>query len=598
MGNFRERLAVREPVGDSADLDRVLALPRRPRLDLRSPRARALVHVMTERLRRERVDPCACVSMGRPCVEEFLPAQAWALWELLIYGVLCAPIGVGHGKTALDFMIPLVLKDCKVVALFVPPGLRVQLWDDYRAWSEHFRVPTLLMDDGRGRVVPGAPVVHVIPYSRLSRPESTALLEQLRPDTIIADEAHRLKDVGGAGAGRVARFMERHPETRFVPESGTMTSRGPADCAHLMAWALGEGSPLPLDPRVSDEWDMALGAHEWPAPSGRLRRLCRRGEEVQEAFSERLTETPGVVATTHGAVAASINLRERHLKTPPAVASLLAQTRESWERPDGEEFVEIFEVHACVRQLAMGFYYRWRFPRGESRALIDEWFDTRKSWGRELRERLTRPTEHLDSPQLLLNAAERHHAGYVGPLPTWASDAWPAWSAVKDLVYHETETVWVDDFLCRDAAAWAEKSRGIVWCEHDAVRERIAALMGVPSHGGGPGAEARIAAETGRRSIVASIKAHGTGRDGLQRKFATQLITSPPANGEAWEQLLGRLHRVGQAADEVDAWVYRHEPELRAAVDQAVLQAKYVRHGSFGGSQKLLVASCDFELDR
>jgi hypothetical protein len=106
-------------------------------------------------------------------------------------------------------------------------------------------------------------------------------------------------------------------------------------------------------------------------------------------------------------------------------------------------------------------------------------------------------------------------------------------------------------------------------------------------------AESRLRAEKGDRSIVASIKAHGTGRDGLQYIFSKNLVANPPSSGATWEQLLGRTHRVGQRSDEVEVWTYRHTPELRECLDDAIGQARYI-HATLGLEQKLLTASLGF----
>mgnify|MGYP001591994827 CR=1 FL=1 len=604
-------LRTRPAPEDSEDLARILALPRRPPVDLDGVRGEALVELMGSRLRLPPGGPpCSCAAAGRPCITRLQPAQAWALWEAALVGAgggvgaggangggLLAPVGVGHGKTGLDIMIARVIPGCRQAVLLIPPGLRTQLLADYRAWAAHWRVPTLVLDD-RGYVVPGAPVVHVLPYSILSRPESTDLLERLAPDLVIADEAHKLRHAGTATTRRVLRYFAAHPSTRLVAWSGTLTSKSILDYSHLSALALGEGSPLPLDPQAVAAWALAIDPSDWPAPLGALSALCRRGEHVHRAYYRRLTETRGVVATRAGAVDASILLCEREApEIPQRITDLLTQVRKEWTRPDGEELVDAMAVEASARTLAAGFYYQWRFPRGEPEDLIDRWFASRKAWHRELRERLKVGGEHLDSPLLCAQAAVRGWAegGYDGELPIWRAESWPAWVAIRDLVHHESEAVWIDDYLARDAAAWARSHRGIVWWESTAFGARVAEIAGLPLHGGGPGAEAAIRAEDGRRSVVASIKAHGTGRDGLQHLFASQLVAQPPSSGAAWEQLLGRLHRIGQAADEVSTWVYRHTREMADAVDRAVRLARYIE-GTTGSLQKLLLASCDFEL--
>lgn len=594
---FSNRAAVKA----SPDLERILDLPRRPPIDPASPRARALVELMTERLRRPDRPPgapCGCLELGRKrCITELLVEQAWALYEAPLAGGLLAPIGVGGGKTILNLLMPMVIPDCRTAVLFVPPGLVEQLRAEYLAVREHFRVPSIVLPGASGYYVTGAPALHVIPYSRFSRKEATDLLEKLRPDLAICDEVHALKNPEATRTKRFIRFFSEHPDTRLCAWSGSITSKSIKDFAHLIAFALGGGSPLPLDPDQWDAWSAAVDPSDWPAPAGALEVFRRGSGNLWEGLREHIRHTCGVVSTTSaGSCPASIYLRPRRPSMPATLRDMIDQVKGSWTRPDGEEFVETLEVANCVNQLASGFYYRWRFPGNPSPELVEEWFAARKAWRRAVRERLKHPEPHLDSPELLKHAAERYWTDdYDGDLPVWAAEEWPRWRAVKDRLPHETEVIWVDDYLVRDAAEWARGHRGIVWYEFDAFGRAVAKLAGVPLHAGGPQAQARIAAETGKTSIVASWKSHGTGRDGLQRLYCEQLVANPPADGGAWEQLLGRLHRLGQEADEVYCDIYRHVPEFRDPVDRALVLAKYIE-GLTGNRQKLLSATVEWDL--
>jgi len=584
----------RPAVGRSPELDRVLALPTRPR-----PSDHALDYLVaaeTDRHTRPRAPgSCACRAMGRPCITRLTPAQAWALSEIAEVGGLLGPIGVGMGKTGLDILAPMAVPNCRLAVLLIPPGLRAQLVADYQAWAEHFMVPSLSSTEA-SFVKPGRPVLHVLPYSRLCRAKATAMLEYLRPDTIIADEAHKLKNFETSTTSRVMRYLADHPEVRLLSWSGTLTSKSIKDYWHLSAHSLGEGSPLPINRDVVEEWSTAIDPSDTPAPMGELARLCRPGEHVYDGFHRRLVETRGVVATTGQGCQAEINLIERHPgKVPTEVARLLEQVRVSWMRPDGEEFINVIQVKACLRQLACGYYYRWIYPRGEVPEVIAEWFAARKAWHQELREKLKARRVHLDSPFLCAKAAIRAYQQppYHGDLPVWKAETWKRWRDVRTTVHPETEAVWIDEWVARDAAAWAKSHRGIVWYEHAALGARIAALSDLPMHAGGVGAEGRILAEDGSRSLIVSIAAHGTGRDGLQRLFREQIVAEPPQGGQEWEQLLGRLHRIKQEADEVDVYVYRHTIEMKEGIDKAVEQAKYVQ-GTMGSSQKLLIANVQF----
>ncbi len=160
---------------------------------------------------------------------------------------------------------------------------------------------------------------------------------------------------------------------------------------------------------------------------------------------------------------------------------------------------------------------------------------------------------------------------------------------------HVTETVWVDDYLVRDSAAWLKKHRGVLWYEHDAFGRAVAEMAGLYCHSGGPEAEALILAERGDKGVVASIGSHGRGRNGLQFYFAEQMVANPPCDGKEWEQLLGRLHRIGQKADEVVTYVYRHTEDFRGAIDKAARLAKYI-DGITSNEQKLLKADFEFAI--
>jgi hypothetical protein len=474
--------------------------------------------------------------------------------------------------------------------LFVPSSCRASFALEWEQESKRWHLPNLI--DAQWKV-PGRPALRVISYSELSNAKATTLLGQVRPDLIIADEVHNLKARTAVRTKRFLAFFAEHP-AKFAGLSGTITSKSLKDYAHLSALALGESSPLPKHWPVLEEWCSAIDACDpgkLAAPMGKLELLCHAGEDVQNGFRRRLHDTHGVVGTVAGSVDCSLELHERKVKVPPVVSNMLHDVRETWARPDGEELVEITEVAKVARELASGFYYKWRFPRNEPRDLIARWFGVRKAWHKELRSELQHHAEHLDSPLLLSQAAIRYSEGYKGPLPVWPSQFWPEWKAIRDEVQHETETVWVDKFLVEDAAEWASKHTGIVWYHYGSVGKELAALTGLPLYGPGEDASEGIIRETGRRTVIASIRAHGYGKN-LQM-FNDQIVVNPPSDGGVWEQLLGRSHRQHQKADQVTCHVYRHTQEMRDALDKARERARYIK-GTQGNDQKLLIASVDF----
>jgi hypothetical protein len=598
----------RPPVLPSADLTRVLALPRRLPPD--EAKREALIDLMTERL--GRANPaCRCAEMNRPCITRLRAVQAWALYEIGLHGGMLGPINVGDGKTLINILAPLCLK-ARTVLLLVPAKLVDQFVREYLLVREHFRVPGLVVH-GNGTSIRSdeQTVLHVISYERLSRADATTFLETLRPGAIVADEVHHLANATAVRTGRFLRFFAAHPDTRLVCHSGSIAGDSIKTYIHLAAISLREGSPLPLDLNVGEDWAGAIDPSDTPARPGALAKLCGKADptvkELRAAYHRRLVETPGVITSSTPLVNVALTVESREApEIPDVVEDALRELRDAWVRPDGEEIIDPLKWFRCARELACGFYYRWVFNHGETQAEIDEWLEARKLWRREVRNMLIRPQPKLDSPHLLAMAAIRAHAGprqgrrdlwWVdgedGQVPCWLAEHWPRWRAAKPLVnggrQPDTEPVRLHPYLAEDSAAWAEKHRGIVWCDKKAFGIWVAELGGIPLHGGGPGAGERIGLEKGDRSIVASIKSHGEGRDGLQYVFSDQLVAHPPSGATPWEQLLGRLHRPGQRTD-VSTWYYDHTPELKANIEKAFGRAAYVDE-TIGARQKLLVGT-------
>lgn len=622
----------RPAVSASPEARRVLALPRRG-LELDgTDRAEAIIdramgwfarpEVPGRKCRCAEIDPRRHAEEG--CITRLRLPQAQALREIAICGGLLGPIGVGHGKTLIDLLAALAFRRydaaINVIVLLVPPGLASQLEGDYLYYGQHFQMPQITFHgidymnsceklDVRVPLQRGAPVLHVVPYSRLSRPESTVWLEgTLRPQAIIADEAHKLRSAGlpknkGATGARMWRYMEEiAPDTKFVGLSGSMTAKKIQDYWHLAKWALRGGSPLPTDENTTNEWGTALNPSDNPADPGPLMNLCEPDEHLYAGFKRRIAETLGVVTTAAPAVDVALELRERTAPLMPLqVRQYLDDLRLDKVRPDGEVLLTALEVAECAMQLAMGFYYRWIYPRCEfprDEELVREWRETRREFFKEVRGKLANQEEHMDSPRLVMNAAERFYGLQQKRkgLPTWESKMWPAWHAIRGQVYAETEAVCFNDYIVRDIGAWAREHTGIVWYEHNAIGDWVARLTGLPKYGGGKKAKADLlgdrtlgtTGEDGSRSILCSVEAHGTGTNGLQHRYHECLMLHVTPDPNKVEQTLGRLHRPGQSHD-VTAEFYRHTEELERHLEDA-LQAAYYVEGTGFGNQKILTA--------
>jgi hypothetical protein len=602
--SFTPAVYDRHAVQESRDLHRVLELPRRPR-----PSAADFDAYRAEFAHLEKRGPCACQSrFGRRCANRLNDTQAWGLHEIKHVGGLLGPISVGDGKTLLD-LLTLMASGCKVGVLLIPPSLRDQLLRvDWEFYGQHWELPNL----GSGAWFdPKKPILHVVAYSELSSAKNSDILERIKPNIVIADEAHCVRNAGTARTKRFKRFFSEHPETKFCCWSGTLTTRSLKDYAHLSNLALREGSPTPLHWPTVEEWAGAVDPSDFPSAIGALAGFCNPGEHVRDGYRRRLEDTAGVVGSpATQSCTASLTFSERKVDTPKAVTDALIKLHATWTRPDGEELITGLDVFRCAKEISAGFYYKWIWPRGEPLELQIKWKAARKEWHCEMREKLKQSREFLDSPLLLAKAAIRWHEGFVhirrdasgreiervqvpphtkhAPEPTWESETWLDWLAIRDQCKPETEGVWIDDFLAQDAAAWCRAGVGICWYEHDLFGRRVAQLADRPFYGAGADASTAIAAERGARSIVASIRAHGTGKN-LQ-SFARNLFANLPSDAAIWEQTLGRTHRQGQLADEVTVEVYRHTHVVIDALSKARMLAQYIEQ-TMGGSQKLLRAT-------
>lgn len=613
----------RHEVEPSAELERVLALPWRAPPEPDGVRSEALIEMMTARYRKPD-GPCRCAVIGpkdaagvpQPCILRLRFVQAWTLYEAPQAGGILGQIGVGHGKTLLDFVVALAMANLHppkgqifVAVLLVPASLMKQAVGDYQLLEQHWHMPRAQFH-GRGETDrqfagtrPGV-MLHVLSFDRLSRPENTAWLLDTKPDLIIADECDKLSDIDTARTSRFMRYLDEH-RPLFCGWSGSLSDASITDYAHLARAALDKGSPLPRDLETTNEWSRALdpgpkGAD--PAPPGALMRLCDpeivddegRGEHIHAAFYRRLTGTLGVIHTTTSSHDAPVIFEELNPgAVPDEIADHLSLLRGEWVRPDGWTYDNALEMSACARQLACGFYYYWHYPRGEPQALIEEWLDTRRAWCAELRAVLKNRSAYLDSEKLLKEAAMRFH-GDLPPnsaLPSWESRMWVPWRKIRDRVVPEPRPMLLDPFLADHAASWAASNRGIIWYESTAYGRWIAERAELPLYGG-PGTAPLVDSkgkirENGSRSMIASINSHGRGRNGLQFVFHDQLVAQPPSSPKKWEQVLGRLARPGQTALEVGCKWYGHTSELRAFVQTAIGRARYVR-GTLGQAQRIL----------
>jgi hypothetical protein len=508
------------------------------------------------------------------------PIQEQALHAIEECGGGFFPIGVGHGKSFIACLAATVLE--ADYAIILAPASTVRqlqgVYDDLRA---HFKlVPAKIMS-----------------YAMLSRPNGTGLLRELTERyskiALVCDEAHRLKRLESARTKRVIRYMKEFPETAFVALSGTMTSKSLKDFSHLSQLALRENSPVPRDryhletwSQVIDveglpgrnEWRMITPLVEWAGMTLHGLRGRARREAVRQAFQARMRATAGVVASTEGSIGCSLNLHLLNRVTvPDRIQQMMLAVADPGVDPGGEIIPDEAAAWRTTRNLAAGFYYIWDWPDGEDL----EWLRARRDWNRWVRrELLNHSAEGYDSPFLVANRVIREIKDGQN---RGIHRSWNRWAIEKQKPTPPTLPVWVDRYLIKEAVSWMNKQKEpvLLWYESRAIGEELE-RQGLQIYGAGanPPNEAH--------DCAMSIKAHGIGKN-LQ-SWSNQLVIEPPTGGLIWEQLLGRTHRIGQEADEVECSIYTHVEPYARALATAKEQAKYISDAS-GNTQKLLFAT-------
>lgn len=454
--------------------------------------------------------------------DKLRPVQAEAFYEMALVSGLFGPIKVGAGKTLISLIAPLILKANRPV-LLLPAALIEKTERERERYAQHFRV---------------ARHIRFISYEMLGRVRMAEELERYQPDLIIADECHRLKNQRAACTRRVARFMANHPQTKFVALSGTIMKHSVKDFAHILKWCLKDKAPVPLETHEVDEWAEALddptGQVLYPMDPGPL------GADQTSArawFRDRLLTSPGVVAYEGKDTDASLRINALIYPVNSDTEAAFKTLRENWATPTGFTFIEAIMLWKFARELALGHWIEWDPPAPVG------WLMARKGWAHHAREVLSRSRKYDTELQI----RQAVTAGDVEGL-----EILQAWEAVKDEYTPSPKDRWHDDSALDVCQKWADGGPGIIFTGHSFFGRALAKRINAPYYGeegkdenGNP-----IENEKGNRVIVASLQANGTGRN-LQA-FSRALVTTNLNGGDALEQLLGRLHRQGQLADEVE----------------------------------------------
>ena len=570
----------------SSDLRRIAKIPRR---SMSASDLEWLADEMTQRLKTPRG------------TMRLRPIQALALYELATVGGLFGILRVGAGKTLISFLAATVLKSQRPL-LIVPAKLVDKTKYDKELLEQHFRLPHFM---------------RIMTYDWLGREQAgedeergkKSALDEWAPDLVVLDEAHRAKNYREAAVvRRLRRFFRAHQNARCAAMSGTMTKRSIMDFAHILTWCLpAQLLPIPTHWNELELWSQALdekksgfgignidpGALETLCADAEDARLWERTDDKRHAarvvFRRRLVDTPGVVATVESPIDASLIIRARRVELSAEVDAVFAHLRQFWELPDGWTLSDGLEMFRHARDLALGFYLKW-----EPRPPI-EWLQPRKNWHAFVRSKL-KHSRKLDSELQVrkwVGALKKHAATNERKLDTedlQAVECLDAWLAVRDTFKPNTVPVWVDSSALAIAAEWAHTRPGIVWVENPCVGQRLRDEFGLSYYGeqGRDDSGRFIDAHDPKKSLVASIASSGEGRN-LQA-WCNNLCLDLPPSGARLEQLLGRTHRDGQQADEVEFEFVVSCREHFEAYQQAMADTRYIE-AMTGSPQKMLLAT-------
>lgn len=589
----------RYEVKDSPDFRRIRALPQR---DIDPAECERLSDELT---------PLLTTARGKRNGVRLKPLQALALHEFYTHRGAHLGLPVGEGKTLICALAPYIV-GAKRAVLIVPASLVDKTWAEFAEYYRDWVTPS--------------PPPQVLTYHDLQN--DPGILDRIKPDLIMLDEADSARDQELSRAQRLGRYIGeckicssiiregRGKACKHLPMVITMTGTGTRfsinDFSHFLIWSLKDGAPIPLDPKQREKWSSAIDELK-PGRFGVQKRmrpgvLLHLAEQVAIAksntkapkrskyaitkgttegewsmggggdvalaraqFQLRLCRTPGVIIVDGTACDKPLTIT--HLVPPddPDIDEMF-ETFRGGETPAGEVLTDKLAEYRFENEAGCGgFHYFDPTPP-------EWWLVPRKLCFHFIRKVIigsrssARP---LDTAGQVLRRYRKHPA-VVG------------WREVQKKFKPKSKWQWVSGSVVYAAAEWAKQHTGLIFTRQRAVGEAIAEVTGLQYYGAkGKNADGQaIEKADPTKGAVLSFDANLRGRN-LQG-WNKMLILGCPQAATQLEQWLGREHRYGQKRS-VWAYIMMTSGASEYAFEMAEKEAAFV-YATQKQKQKILRA--------